>query len=81
MKELENTVNATPTPLVTQSQTSVEESSVPSPYNGQKEESVTSIDKFLQNSGRKIHHIKDDGKCMFRTFSYAFLIVKSTTFT
>ena len=61
MKELEDTsycqVTATPTPspLVRQSQTSVEESSVPSPpVNCQKEESivptVTSIE-FLQNSG------------------------------
>ena len=46
-------------------------------YNGQKQESivltVTSTDKFLQNSGWKIHHIKGDGNCMFRTFSCAFL--------
>ena len=82
MKELEDTVTATPTPspLVTQSQTSVEESSVPSPpakRSKTSEESIvptmTSIDKFLQNSGRKIHHIKGDGNCMFRTFSYTFL--------
>ena len=69
----------TPSPLVLQSLTSVEESSVSSPpvkRSKTSEESIVptvTIEKFLQNSGRKIHHIKGDGNCMFRTFSYAFL--------
>ena len=53
----------TSSPLVTQSQTSAEESSVPSPpvkRSKTSKESIvptfTSIDKFLQNSGRKTHH-------------------------
>ena len=68
-----------PSPLVLQSQTSVEESSVSSPpvkRSKTSEESIVptvTIEKFLQNSGQKIHHIKGDGNCMFRTFSYAFL--------
>ena len=68
-----------PSPLVLQSLTSVEESSVSSPpvkRSKTSEESIVptvTIEKFLQNSGRKIHHIKGDGNCMFRTFSYAFL--------
>ncbi len=32
-----------------------------------------SVDQYLQRSGRKIQHIRGDGNCMFRAFSFAFL--------
>ncbi len=34
---------------------------------------LQTIDQYLQTNGRRIHHIKGDGNCMFRAFSFAFL--------
>ena len=43
--------------------------------------SIATIDKFLLNHDRKIHNIKGDGNCLFRSFSHAFLNHEDHHFT
>ena len=43
--------------------------------------SIATIDKFLLNHNRKIHNIKGDGNCLFRSFSHAFLNHEDHHFT
>ena len=43
--------------------------------------SIATIDKFLLNHDRKIHNIKGDGNCLFRSCSHAFLNHEDHHFT